>query len=258
MRIIAYSDLHLEFGSGWTLPPESKADVLILAGDIVSFQSYAPLESLLKRWNRPALYVTGNHEYYTRTPMTEEEGRFRDWLASKFPNVTLLLDDEVSIDGAHFFGGTMWTDFNGGDLRSMEIASSGMNDFQLIENADGTPFRPADSVALHKEFVRKLLSWFQRDLNGPRVVIAHHAPVVNPNTKYGASPLMPAFNSLDILALIEAYQPALWVYGHTHECDEQTFGRTRIISNQLGYPNPTGGFECENFDRYGRPQTLTG
>ena len=29
----------------------------------------------------------------------------------------LLLDEEVSIEGVNFFGGTMWTDFNGGDLR---------------------------------------------------------------------------------------------------------------------------------------------
>jgi hypothetical protein len=35
MRIIPYSDLHLEFGSGWTLPSPANGDVMILAGDIV-------------------------------------------------------------------------------------------------------------------------------------------------------------------------------------------------------------------------------
>jgi hypothetical protein len=38
---------------------------------------------------------------------------------------------------------------------------------------------------------------------------------------------MPAFNSLDMILVIEKYQPALWVYGHTHECDDQMIGKTR-------------------------------
>ena len=44
-----------------------------------------------------------------------------------------------------------------------------------------------------------------------------------------------------------------WVYGHTHECDDQTIGQTRIISNQLGYPDNFGGCECEDFDEAGLP-----
>lgn len=168
--------------------------------------------------------------------------------------MTLLLDEDVNIDGVHFFGGTMWTDFNGGDRRSMEIAGDAMNDFRLI-NTGGRSFRPVDSVVLHKRFVTKLVSWLNKDLSGPRVVITHHAPVVNSKTQYRASPLMPAFNSLDMLDTIQTFQPDLWVYGHTHECDDQTVGLTRVISNQLGYRHGAG-FECKNFDPYGCPQVL--
>jgi hypothetical protein len=39
-----------------------------------------------------------------------------------------------------------------------------------------------------------------------------------------------------------------WVYGHTHECDDQTISQIRIISNQLGHPGNSGAFECQNFD----------
>ena len=56
-------------------------------------------------------------------------------------------------------------------------------------------------------------------------MITHNAPVINPNTKFKDSPLMPAFNSLDMIEVIENRQPALWVYGHTHECDDQTSAR---------------------------------
>jgi Icc-related predicted phosphoesterase len=90
------------------------------------------------------------------------------------------------------------------------------------------------------------------------VVITHNAPVINPNTKHRGSPFMPAFNSLDMVEVIERHQPALWVYGHTHECDDQTIGKTRIISNQLGYPGNSNVFECENFDEAGLPIDVGG
>jgi Icc-related predicted phosphoesterase len=90
------------------------------------------------------------------------------------------------------------------------------------------------------------------------VVITHNAPVINPNTKHRGSPFMPAFNSLDMVEVIERHQPALWIYGHTHECDDQTIGKTRIISNQLGYPGNSNGFECESFDEAGLPIDVGG
>ena len=63
MRIITYSDLHLEFGSGWTLPPEASGDLLILAGDIIILEDYNPLDKILEQWKERVLYVAGNHEY---------------------------------------------------------------------------------------------------------------------------------------------------------------------------------------------------
>jgi predicted phosphodiesterase len=251
MRIITYSDLHLEFGSGWTLPKEARGDVLILAGDIITLRNYDPLDQLLKKWKKPILYVTGNHEYYTQSPMNEEDDKVKAWLAETHPHVKLLQDEAATIGGTNFFGGTMWTDFNGADQPAMEIAGSQMNDFRLIRNPDQSPFNPIDSVALHENFVSKLLTWFGENLTGPRVVISHNAPVINPNFKFKDSPLKPAFNSLDMLQVIKKYQPNLWVYGHTHECDRQMIGKTRIISNQLGYPARDGGFECKDFDSAG-------
>jgi hypothetical protein len=72
-------------------------------------------------------------------------------------------------------------DFNGGDLCAMETAHSQMNDYRLIYNPDGTAFMPADSIVLHKSFASKLLNWFGKNLSGPRGVISHNAPVINPD-----------------------------------------------------------------------------
>jgi predicted phosphodiesterase len=77
IRIITYSDLHLGFGSGWTLPPEASGDLSILAGDITTLEDYNPLDKILELWKEPVLYVTGNHEFQTRRPLSDEERNSR-------------------------------------------------------------------------------------------------------------------------------------------------------------------------------------
>jgi predicted phosphodiesterase len=46
MKIISFSDLHLEFGKPFNVPDESSADVMILAGDIITFADFSPLEEI--------------------------------------------------------------------------------------------------------------------------------------------------------------------------------------------------------------------
>jgi len=253
MKIITLSDLHLEFAHNWLPSPELEGDVLILAGDIISFKDFRPLNRLLKNWQKPVIYIAGNHEYYTKRPIDEGNEVIREWLNDHHPQVQLLLDEATSIEGVHFFGGTMWTDFNQGNHQAMRAAADGMNDFRYIRKADNSSLTPEDTLILHQQFKDGLIAWFERPLDGPRVVITHHAPVINPNTKYADSLLRPAFNSLDMVEIIEEYQPALWIYGHTHECDDQRIGKTRIVSNQLGYSVNHGGFECSGFDPAGLP-----
>lgn len=104
MKIISYSDLHLEFGSALTPPKSADADLMILAGDIITFKSFHPLSQLLSSWEKPVLFVAGNHEYYTRSPMQIENVRFKEWLAQEHPIVLFLQNEAVTIDGIHFFG----------------------------------------------------------------------------------------------------------------------------------------------------------
>lgn len=256
MKILTYSDLHFEFGHDWELPYSLEGDIMVLAGDIISFKNYEPLTRLLKRWNKPVLYIAGNHEYYTRTSMIQGNKDFKLWLESNHPDVIFLQDEAKNINGVNFFGGTMWTNFMNGDLSAMEIARQQMNDFKLIRASNNKILKPADTIKFHDEFVEKLLKWFNEKIDGPRIVISHHAPVNNPKTKYSNHPLRPAFVSNDLLTIIEKYQPDLWIYGHTHECDDKKIGRTRIISNQLGYPKSANEFECVDFSQEGLPVYL--
>lgn len=253
MKIISYSDLHLEFRHGWSLPSDLDGDVLVLAGDIITFRDFSPLESLLRYWEQPVLFVAGNHEYYTCSPMRDNEGRFRNWLAEKLPQVYFLRNEGVTIEGVNFFGGTMWTNFKSGSTASMRHAKSGLNDFLYIRS-DDVIFTPEFSVELHQQFIATLEQWFDKRSPGPNVVITHHAPVINPKSQYLLSPLEPAFVSYEMSRYIEKYEPTLWIYGHTHECDAQRVGKTRVISNQFGYPHRSGGYESTGaFDDHGCP-----
>jgi Icc-related predicted phosphoesterase len=58
-------------------------------------------------------------------------------------------------------------------------------------------------------------------------------------SRYANDALNPAFASR-LEGMIERYQPALWIHGHTHDpCDYKLF-RTRVVCNPRGYPGEYG------------------
>lgn len=253
MKIITYSDIHLEFGSPLKAP-ECDADVMILAGDIVTFGNIKPLTAFLKGWLNPVIYIAGNHEYYNPS-ITMAIGRknLRKWL-QHHKNVHFLDNTSITIEGVNFFGGTMWTDFNGKDRYHMQLAERRMNDYRMIKIGD-MPISADDTYRFHAEYVYELRQWFAKGLSGKHVVVSHHCPGVNPNTKYKDSIMNAAYNSLDMIPIIEEFQPALWMSGHTHECHDMMIGNTRLISNQSGYPQRMWKslvYECKEFDTTGK------
>lgn len=251
MKIICYSDLHLEFGNEFKPPKNLDADLMILAGDIITFteRGFKALEEFLGNWKKPVLYIAGNHEYYTLSPMNRGENMLKNFIEDH-QNVTWLNNSEFTLNGIEFFGGTMWTDFNKSNKVSMIQAAFSMNDYrQIITRQPNDQFlMPQDTVKMHKVFKKKLIEWFKKNKGKKTVVISHHAPVISRNTKFRKSLLQGAFNSLDMIPLIEKYQPDFWIYGHTHESDNQKIGKTQIISNPFGY---YGHDEVGDFDKNG-------
>lgn len=157
MKIITYSDLHLEFGSNFKPPKNSDADLMILAGDIITFKNFKPLSDFLSDWSKPVLYITGNHEYYTRHPMDAGEQAFKDYIATNHPNITWLNNSYFSLNDIHFFGGTMWTDFNKSDTAAVQNARNAMNDFLQIIMPNGQRLTTYDTIKMHEDFKEKLV-----------------------------------------------------------------------------------------------------
>ncbi|PWB82911.1 MAG: metallophosphoesterase [Methylocystaceae bacterium] len=252
MKILILSDLHTEFvGQCWALPEElPDFDVCVLAGDIagspakgVDFAATAPALA-----GKPIVYVPGNHEFYGG----EIENRLRVGKeAAQGTNVRLLDRDVVAIGGVRFVGAIAWTDYRlfGNQPLAMAHAARGLNDHVRIERRGprgSLRFLPSDALARHLEdraFIEETLA---APFDGATVVVTHHAP--HPGSvapRFANDPLTPAFVS-DLGAVIDRFQPALWIHGHTHGCFDYRVGETRIVCNPEGYGPMRPGKPLEN------------
>lgn len=232
MKLRILSDLHTEFGD--FDPPETDADVVVLAGDIGV--RTGGIEWAVRRFSeKPVIYVPGNHEYYGHDVGITDE------LKSGAPaNVHVLDRDVHKIGGVRFLGTTLWTDFRlygeGEAWFSRQRASHSIKDFSAIRK-EGRRFTPEDSVQLHDASKAWLVSELRNPFEGKTVVVTHHLPATpSIASRYRNDPLNPAFASR-LEDVIETYQPELWIHGHTHvACDYEIYG-TRVVCNPRGYPS---------------------
>jgi predicted phosphodiesterase len=240
MKIHVLSDLHTEFEPFH--PPETDADVVVLAGDTSTGTRGI---DLARDWfaGRPVVYVAGNHEFYREsTPRLQR--KLAD--AARHAGVHYLENRAVVIGGVRFLGCTLWTDFElfGERHGSMAAAQAAMNDFRLIRvDPDYRRFRPADARVSHMVSRDWLMRTLDAPFDGPTVVITHHAPSLRSvNELYREHPATPAYAS-DLEYLLDG-RVSLWIHGHTHVCVDYEVGGTRVFSNQRGYPE----YAVDGFD----------
>lgn len=243
MKIHVLSDLHTEFAPFH--PPQTEADVVVLAGDTAT--GTAGID-LAREWfpGRPVLYVAGNHEFYR-----ESTPRLCRKLAeaARATGIHYLENREVVIGGVRFLGCTLWTDFElfGERHNSMAAAQAAMNDFRLIRvDPEYRRFRPADARVSHLISLDWLVRMLETPFDGPTVVITHHAPSLRSvNPPYREHPATPAYAS-DLEYLLDG-RAAMWIHGHTHVCLDYEVGGTRVLSNQRGYADvdEVAGFDPE-------------
>jgi len=236
MKLHILSDLHTEFSD--FEPPATDADTIILAGDIGVGTS--GIEWAARQFAElPVVYVPGNHEYYHH-----DIGITRQLESGARPNIHVLSDGRLELDGVRFLGTTLWTDFRlygeGEAWSSRQKAKVLIEDFRSIRNG-GRHFTPEDSVRIHESSKVWLAGELDEEFDGPTVVVTHHLPAApSIASRYLNDPLNPAFASR-LEDIIEKYQPELWIHGHTHvPCDYKIFG-TRVVCNPRGYPSELSG-----------------
>lgn len=231
MRIRILSDLHLEFG-GFE-PPEVRADVVVLAGDIdLKARGVAWAQ---KHFTQPVLYVPGNHEYY-RGSLGRTLQKMRELSAGS--NVQVMNDDAVTIQGVRFLGATLWTDYRltGNQPLAEWDAQQSMSDFKTIRDERYRKVRPKDLLEKHARSRSFLSSELDTPFDGPTVVITHHAPCelsIHERFKNQTGHLNASYAS----RLDHLMGPAvpLWIHGHTHDSMDYTLHGTRVMCNPRGY-----------------------
>lgn len=254
MKIFTASDLHGEMGPhGYDIPQGLDFDVAVFAGDIA--RGPKAVEWLLGQQalrDRPILFVAGNHEYY-RGILEDVASEIRN--AARGTNIHVLDAVEVPvIEGVRFVGCTLWTDylFMARDQADGLRAGGRINDHRFIRTATGgefpKPFTPREAFERHWRERRWLTDRLAEDHDGPTVVVTHHAP--HPGSlhpKYIPTGALNASFVSDLTAMIEDYQPSLWLHGHVHDNHDYDVGETRIVCNPRGYARGPGLSENAGF-----------
>jgi len=240
MIIRILSDLHTEFGPYQVeSTPEDFDTTLILAGDIGLYKhvEYAKfIQELAGRFCR-ILMVSGNHEFYSGKMYTEQE-KFESRVDR--PNVHIMHNDKMVIDGILFVGGTLWTNYRNGDPIVMWDAEQGINDYKKIRVAKNgyRKLRATDVLAEHHITHRYIVDTVEAEKDNYEkiVVITHHAPSrQSVECMFKNSPLNDAYvNDFDYW--IDEHGPDLWIHGHVHQSWDYMIGNTRILCNPKGYP----------------------
>lgn len=257
MKIQLLSDLHLEAHPHWRAQPAAGADVLVLAGDIGSYQSgsqlageYFGLEQFSPKrgWPVPVIFVPGNHEYdgfdfdtaHTRLKAVCAELGIV-WLEREVlhSHWTDSLGKPV-----RFVGTTLWTDFDAlisdSDPTTVALkkrdkayraANYYLRKFATTRNAEPFLAEPLRAQALAcQDWLRQQL---ETPFDGSTVVVTHFAPsLLSADPRYGLTPGTAGFcNGLD--ALLPHAQ--LWLHGHLHAPSDYVSQGCRVIANPLGY-----------------------
>jgi Calcineurin-like phosphoesterase len=256
MRIQLLSDLHLEAHPHFVPEPAAGADVLVLAGDIGSYQEgsslraddwgltrFSPVPALggAGTWPTPVLFIPGNHEYDARD-VDETHAAIK--AVCQRLGITWLDRQTLQLGAVRFIGTTLWTDFDAliapnepmtSAMKKRNKAFSAAN-FHLKKaqmTRHGAPFL---ALEVRDEGLR-CQAWLQAALSEPfdgkTVVITHFAPSLQSrDPHYGLQPGTAGFcNALDDLFT----QADLWLHGHLHCQLDYRAGRCRVVANPLGY-----------------------
>jgi predicted phosphodiesterase len=260
MRIQLLSDLHLELHPEFMPQAASNVDILVLAGDIGSYQvgsklveddfglaRFSPLRTN-SPWSR-VLFTPGNHEF-DGLEFSDTYARLRE-LCRKL-GIEWLEREIINIDRVRFVGTTLWSDFDAfaksektltKQMQQREKAFRAANHY-LSKNTtlgQGQPLM-ADSI---REMSLECQAWLGDALSTPfegtTVAVTHFAPTLaSADPRYGRQPGTAGFcNALDDLLPFAQ----IWMHGHLHCANNYTVrgmldGREfacHVVANPMGY-----------------------
>lgn len=260
MRIQLFSDLHLERYPHFRPQILPGIDVVVLAGDIGSYQEGSRLEDQdfgLERFStqnpdlagKQVLFIPGNHEF---DGLDYDETYARLRATCERLGITWLDREVITIGHVRFIGTTLWSDFEALALRETDLTKQLQQrnkafraaNYYLAKNTTlkgGEPVLAEGWRALALDCQAWLRSALDTPFDGKTVVVTHFAPsLLSADPRYGVTPGTAGFcNSIDELFK----QADVWMHGHLHCMNDYVVeGRDgahswscRVVANPLGY-----------------------
>lgn len=263
MKIAYASDIHVEFES-INLYNTEKADVLILAGDIILASNLFPNEEKHYLGEREfihnrserfhaffqqiceefphVIYILGNHESY-RNDIANTYTDIKEKL-SYLKNLHILEKETFKLEDVTFICGTMWTDFNKGEGYAMRMIERRMNDFQIIKNSNRESknawtsiWSADDAYEDHQKFLEFAKSELSKEENRKVVMVTHHCPsdICVPEKYKGDTMMNPGYVSNLSDFILGNPKITHWICGHSHRRLDAMIGPTNILMNCRGY-----------------------
>lgn len=273
MKIQLLSDLHLEANPTFVPVPAPDADVLVLAGDIGSYQTHSALTAAgdtdfgLKRfsprhgWPTPVLFVPGNHEY-DGMDFDQAHARLQD--SCDRLGITWLEREVVTLGSVRFVGTTLWADFDAlGPLAGQTLPDPASTQFPAHFNHPNSPYtrqlkardkafraanyylRKTGSTRAGEPWLAEPMraqallcqDWLSQALSvpfdGATVVVTHFAPSLR-----SADPRYGQVpGTAGFCNALDHLLPRaqLWLHGHLHCPSDYTHSGCRVVANPLGY-----------------------
>ena len=246
-----------------TLCPDAapEVDILILAGDIGSYQAGSLLQGddfglnrfsprrPDSRWPR-VFYLPGNHEF---DALDYDATYLKLRSTCEALGIEWLERETITVGSVRFIGTTLWSDFEAlakskptmaEQMGALEKAYRAAN-FYLGKNTtsrNGAPMLAEDIRALAHECQRWLHTALAVPFDGTTVAVTHFAPTLrSADPRYGLTPGTAGFcNSLDHLLPLSQ----VWMHGHLHCANDFVVEGTedgkpfscRVVANPRGYP----------------------
>lgn len=254
MKIQLLSDLHLEVHPHFKPVPAPGAEVLVLAGDIGSYQKGSLLPdgdfglarfSPLHGWPTPVFFLPGNHEY-DMLDFDLAHARLRE--TCERLGMVWLEREVVLLQGVRFIGTTLWTDFDalgpaegqagatiGQQLAAREKAFRAANYY--LRTTGGTRAGQPMLAQQVREQALVCREWLQQALSvrydGTTVVVTHFAPSLrSADPRYGLTPGTAGFcNAWDAMLA----HADVWLHGHLHAPSDYMHGDCHVAANPMGY-----------------------
>lgn len=251
MKLAIFSDLHVDINGisnvKYLVSKCFKPDIdaIILAGDIANdinnFNIF--VNWLCEQWQKPILFVCGNHEFYSTlvTDITVYEYIDKLKELTKNTNFNILQNDTFIHNDIKFIGATAWVNFNicQDKFSDMYSLSRYLNDFKYI-NFENDINNYQDICTWMINDHTKTMNFFKKELKNKSqktVVITHHGLHKNSISSLYANERATCGYISNEESFIKKYKPDLMIHGHVHSQFNYNVNDTRIVVNPIGYIN---------------------